>query len=176
MSFGRDIVVTAYGHNNVIEKIAISFFDESKDDHWRNKRDNAHAYCKMINSLEIKGDSWIFANLVPENTPVSLDFFSPLGFPDYILKMTDRNLQKVFRETNNDDLAKAFKGCGESVLSKMFKNMSKRGGAMLREDMEHMGPIKLKDAEESQEKIMAIIRHLEDVGEISITYSKKEEL
>ena len=62
------------------------------------------------------------------------------------------------------------------VQEKIFKNMSKRAATMLKEDMEYMGPIRLKDVEEAQQKIVSIIRHLEDTGEIVIARSGEDEM
>jgi flagellar motor switch protein FliG len=62
------------------------------------------------------------------------------------------------------------------VQDKIFRNMSKRAAQMLKEDMEFMGPVRLKDVEEAQQKIVAIIRHLEDIGEIVVARSGEDEL
>jgi flagellar motor switch protein FliG len=62
------------------------------------------------------------------------------------------------------------------VQEKIFRNMSKRAAAMLKDDMEFMGPVRLKDVEESQQKIVSIIRHLEDQGEIVVARAGEDEL
>jgi flagellar motor switch protein FliG len=83
-----------------------------------------------------------------------------------IVMLDDRSIQKVMREVDSQELAKALKGVDVEVQDKVFRNMSRRAAIMLREDMEFMGPIRLKDVEESQHKIIAIIKQLEDSGEI----------
>lgn len=73
-------------------------------------------------------------------------------------------------------MAKALKAVDTEVQDKIFKNMSKRAANMLKEDMEFMGLIRLKDVEEAQQKIVAIIRHLEDNGDIVIARSGEDEM
>ena len=76
-------------------------------------------------------------------------------------------MQRVDRR----ELAKALKGETEAIQEKIFNNMSKRAVQMIKEDMEVIGPIPKKDIKEAQEKIAAIIHHLEDTGVIVINYS-----
>lgn len=96
-------------------------------------------------------------------------------FEDIVL-LDDRAIQKVLREVDNQDLAKALKSVDSEVQDKIFKNMSKRAANLLREDMDFMGPIRLKDVEDSQQKIVNIIRKLEDQGEIVVARAGEEEL
>jgi flagellar motor switch protein FliG len=96
-------------------------------------------------------------------------------FEDIVL-LDDRSIQKVLREVDGQELAKALKGVDNEVCEKIFKNMSKRAASMLKEDMEYMGPVRLKDVEEAQQKIVSIIRHLEETGEIIISRGEGDEL
>jgi len=93
-----------------------------------------------------------------------------------IVMLDDRAIQKVMREVDSQDLAKAIKGARTDVQDKIFRNMSRRAADMLKEDMEYMGPVRLKDVEEAQQKIVVIIRHLEDTGEIVIGRTGEDEL
>ena len=96
-------------------------------------------------------------------------------FEDIVL-LDDRSIQKVLREVDTQDLAKALKGVDAEVQEKIFKNMSKRAASLLREDMDFMGPIRLRDVEESQQKIVNIIRKLEESGDIIVARAGEEEL
>jgi flagellar motor switch protein FliG len=80
------------------------------------------------------------------------------------------------REVDTQDLAKALKGVDAEVQEKIFRNMSKRASALLREDMDFMGPIRLRDVEEAQQKIVNIIRKLEEAGDIVVARAGEEEL
>ena len=96
-------------------------------------------------------------------------------FEDIVL-LDDRAIQKVLREVDTAELAKALRGVEGEVQDKIFKNMSKRAAALLKEEMEYMGPIRLKDVEETQQKIVSIIRKLEDSGEIVVARSGEDEM
>ncbi|MCS6985652.1 MAG: flagellar motor switch protein FliG [Leptospiraceae bacterium] len=96
-------------------------------------------------------------------------------FEDIVL-LDDKAIQKVLRELDNQDLAKALKSVDTEVQEKIFKNMSKRAATLLREDMEFLGPIRLKDVEEAQQKIVNIIRKLEEEGEIVVARAGEDEL
>lgn len=96
-------------------------------------------------------------------------------FEDIVL-LDDRAIQKVMREVDNTDLAKALKSVDSEVQDKIFKNMSKRAANLLREDMDFMGPVRLKDVEDAQQKIVNIIRKLEEAGEIVVARAGEDEL
>ncbi|MCL2008577.1 MAG: hypothetical protein FWG77_10895 [Treponema sp.] len=96
---------------------------------------------------------------------IDLNVFS---FKD-IVHLNDRHIQKVLREADILDLAKALRFSNIEFQDKLFKNMSRRAVSMLKEDMEFMGEINLADAEHAQEKIIRIIRKLEDTGEITVS-------
>ena len=85
-----------------------------------------------------------------------------------ILLLDNRSIQKVLRDTDQQELAKALKGVDTEVQDKIFGNMSKLAASMLKEDMEFMGPVRLEDVEAAQAKIVRTIFQLEDKGDISI--------
>lgn len=96
-------------------------------------------------------------------------------FEDIVL-LDDRSIQKVLREVDSQELAKALKAVDSEVQDKIFRNMSKRASALLKEDMDFMGPIRLRDVEESQQKIVNIIRKLEEQGDIVIARAGEDEI
>jgi hypothetical protein len=174
MSNEKSTVITVYGHNKVIDKIAVSLFDKSKGDYYSpSDESNAKTYCGTINGLKLEGESWVFAKIVSENTQYALDAFLPVKF-DIILNLDDRAIQKILREVDSQELAKALKERNEMVQEKIFKNMSKRAVQMLKEDMDLMGPVRITDVKETQEKIVSIICHLEQTGEIIVPFIKGE--
>lgn len=93
-----------------------------------------------------------------------------------IMSLDDRAIQRVLRDVDNNDLAIALKGSNEEVQNVIFNNLSKRLAAMIKEDMEFMGPVRMKDVEEAQQKIVNIIRKLEDSGEIVISRGGGDEI
>lgn len=93
-----------------------------------------------------------------------------------IVMIDDRSVQRVLREVESQDLALALKGASNEVAQKIFKNMSQRAGEMLREDIEFMGPVRLRDVEEAQQRIVNIIRRLEETGEIVVARGGGDEI
>ena len=167
MGSDRSLVVTAYGHGKVVDKIAVSCFDE----YGYRANHNSKSYCDTINSLELKDGAWVVAHVVKENTPFSLDLFVAEDFDSLILSLDNRSLQKVLREMASWTLCKAIRGLSEELSDKFYSNMSKRAAQMLREDIEYQGPVRLKDSEEARQEIIRVIKHLEDTGEIVIRQS-----
>jgi len=82
--------------------------------------------------------------------------------------MDDRSIQIVMRALDSLALAKSLKGEGKVVRDAFFRNMSERAAAMIKEDMQYMGPIRLEDVVAAQESILALVERLKDTGEIVI--------
>jgi flagellar motor switch protein FliG len=85
-----------------------------------------------------------------------------------IVNIDNRSIQRIIRDIENSDLQLALKVASEEVRESIFKNMSKRMSETFREEMEYMGPVRLRDVEEAQTRIVATIRRLEEAGEIII--------
>ncbi len=85
-----------------------------------------------------------------------------------IMMVDDRGIQSVLKEIDNADLALALRTASEELKEKIFKNMSERASQLIREDMEYMGPVRVSDVEAAQQKIVDVVRRLEDSGEIVI--------
>lgn len=93
-----------------------------------------------------------------------------------IVMIDDRSIQRVLREVESQDLALALKGASSEVGTKIFSNMSTRAAETLKEDIEFMGPVRLRDVEESQQRIVNVIRRLEDSGEIVVARGGGDEV
>jgi flagellar motor switch protein FliG len=85
-----------------------------------------------------------------------------------ILLVNDKGIQSVLKEVDNDELSLALKTASEELKQKIFKNMSERASQLIAEDMQYMGPVRVSDVESAQQKIVDIVRRLEDAGEIII--------
>ncbi|MBI4578508.1 MAG: flagellar motor switch protein FliG, partial [Planctomycetes bacterium] len=83
-----------------------------------------------------------------------------------ILLLDDRGIQAVLKEIENDELALALKTASEEMKEKIFHNMSERASQLIKEEMEYMGPVRLSDVEAAQQRIVDVVRRLEDAGEI----------
>jgi flagellar motor switch protein FliG len=85
-----------------------------------------------------------------------------------ILLVNDKGIQAVLKEVDNEELAIALKTASPELQEKIFKNMSERAASLIKEEMQFMGPVRVSDVEQAQQKIVDIVRRLEDSGEIII--------
>ena len=89
-------------------------------------------------------------------------------FEDVML-VDDKGIQIVLKEIENDELALALKTASPDLRDKIFRNMSERAAQLIQEEMEYMGPVRVSDVENAQQKIVDVVRRLEDAGEIIIS-------
>src|SRR5271170_2124800 len=85
-----------------------------------------------------------------------------------ILLVNDKGIQAVLKEVDNEELSLALKTASQELKDKIFKNMSERAAQLIQEDMQYMGPVRVSDVESAQQKIVDVVRRLEDAGEIII--------
>lgn len=123
---------------------------------------------EILNLVKRATEKNIIKTLEEENQILAEEIKKRIFVFEDIVILDDRSTQKVLREVDALELAKALKNADENIRDKIFKNMSKKAATMLKEDIEFMGPVRLKDVEEAQMKILSIIRRLEDSGEIVI--------
>ena len=93
-----------------------------------------------------------------------------------IINLDDRSVQQILKEVDMKEVATACKGTSAEVQEKMFKNMSERASTQLKEDMEFMGPTRVRVVEEAQQRIVAIIRRLEEAGELELSRGGEDEI
>lgn len=86
-----------------------------------------------------------------------------------IMLVNDRGIQAVLKEIENETLALALKTASPELMEKIFRNMSERAAQLIREDMEYMGPVRVSDVEAAQQKIVDVVRRLEEAGEVIIS-------
>ena len=96
-------------------------------------------------------------------------------FEDIVL-LDDRGIQLVLREVDTKDLALALKGTNEEVAEKIFSNMSTRASTMLKEDIQFMGPVRVREVEEAKQKLVKVIRKLEEAGAVVISRGGADEI
>ncbi|MCL0028202.1 flagellar motor switch protein FliG, partial [Peptococcaceae bacterium] len=123
----------------------------------------------ILNRVDRSTEKTIFEKLEQTDPTLAEEVRMRMFIFEDIVKLHDVSIQKVLREVDTRDLALAMKGANEEVNERIFKNMSKRAAAMLKEEIEYMGPVRLRDVEEAQQKIVNVIRKLEESGEIVIS-------
>ncbi|MBR6665967.1 MAG: flagellar motor switch protein FliG [Lachnospiraceae bacterium] len=127
------------------------------------------AVVDILNSVDRGTEKHIMESLEIEEPELADEIRKKMFVFEDILLLDDRAIQRVLRDVANDDLTMALKSANEQVQTAIFNNMSKRLAVMIKEDMEFMGPVRMKDVEEAQQKIVNIIRKLEDAGEIIVS-------
>ena len=131
---------------------------------------------EILNLVDRSSEKSIIESLEEDDAELAEEIKKRMFVFEDIVLLDDRAIQRVLREVDSQELSKALKSVDVEVQDKVFKNMSKRAASMLKEDMEFMGPVRLKDVEDAQQKIVASIRRLEDSGEIVIARSGEDEL
>lgn len=134
------------------------------------------AVVEILNTVDRSTEKHIMESLEIEEPELADEIRKKMFVFEDILLLDDRAIQRVLRDVDNNDLAMALKGANEEVQNAIFNNLSKRLAVMIKEDMDFMGPIRMKDVEEAQQKIVNIIRKLEDSGEIVISRGGGDEI
>ena len=134
------------------------------------------AVVEILNTVDRGTEKHIMETLEIEEPELADEIRKKMFVFEDILLLDDRAIQRVLRDVDNSDLAIALKGSNEEVQNAIFNNLSKRLAVMIKEDMEFMGPVRMKDVEEAQQKIVNIIRKLEDSAEIVISRGGGDEI
>ena len=134
------------------------------------------AVVDILNTVDRGTEKHIMETLEIEEPEMADEIRKKMFVFEDILLLDDRAIQRVLRDVDNGDLAMALKGANEEVQNAIFNNMSKRLAVMIKEDMDFMGPVRMKDVEEAQQKIVNVIRKLEDSAEIVISRGGGDEI
>ena len=134
------------------------------------------AIVEVLNRVDRNTEKTIIETLEVDNPELAEDIKRLMFVFEDIVMLDDRSLQMVLREVDTKDLSLAMKSAGQDVSDKIYKNMSKRAADMLREEIEYMGPVKIRDVEEAQQKVVNVIRTLEEKGEIVVSRGQGDEM
>ncbi len=134
------------------------------------------AIVEILNTVDRGTEKNIMENLDIEEPELADEIRHKMFVFEDILTLDNRSIQRVLREVDNNELAIALKAANEDVQNVIFENLSSRLATMIREDMEFMGPVRMKDVEDAQQRIVNIIRKLEDSGDIVISRGGGDEI
>ncbi|MBU3180644.1 flagellar motor switch protein FliG [Clostridium psychrophilum] len=123
----------------------------------------------ILNQVDRNTEKNITEGLEKEDVELAEKVKNSMFVFEDIITLDDVSIQRFLREIDAKDLSLALKGCSEEVQDVIFKNQSKRASASLKEDMEFLGPVRLVDVEKSQQKIVDVLRRLDEAGEIVIS-------
>ncbi|MBS4539842.1 flagellar motor switch protein FliG [Clostridium sp. D2Q-11] len=120
----------------------------------------------ILNAVDRGTEKHIMEELELDDAELSEEIRRRMFVFEDIVTLDGKSIQRFIREIDNSQWSIALKGASEEVKEVIFTNMSKRLVEIIKEDMEFMGPVRLKDIEEAQQNIVNVIRKLEDAGEI----------
>lgn len=130
----------------------------------------------ILNSVDRGTEKNILENLERQNRDLADEIKRRMFVFEDIAKLDNRSIQRIISEVDINDLILAIRNTTENVSKVLFANMSKRLQETIREDMEYMGPVRLREVEEAQQKIVNIVRKLEEVGEIVIIRGREDDI
>lgn len=126
------------------------------------------AVVEVLNGVDRSTERTILDALEIQDPELAEEIKKRMFVFEDVVTLDNRAIQRVIREVENDDLRLSLKVASEEVQGVIFENMSTRMAETFKEEMEYMGPVRLRDVEEAQQRIVASIRRLEEVGEIVI--------
>jgi len=130
----------------------------------------------ILNRVDRGTEKNILESLEEEDQELTDEIRRKLFTFEDVVTLDDRAVQRFLREVDSKKLALALKTVNDDLKDKIFKNMSQRAGEMLREELEYLGPVRLRDVEEAQQEIINVVRRLEEEGEIIIARGGEEEI
>ena len=131
---------------------------------------------EVLNRVDRATERTIMETLEEEDPELAEEIKKRMFVFEDITLLSDRDIQLIVREVDSNEWALALKTASEEVADRIFRNMSKRAAEMLKEEMEYLGPVRLRDVEEAQQKIVGIIRRLEEAGEIVVVRGGEDEI
>ncbi|MBI5206318.1 MAG: flagellar motor switch protein FliG [Candidatus Firestonebacteria bacterium] len=130
---------------------------------------------EILNRVDRNTEKRILSELEQKKPELATDIKKLMFIFEDLNLVDDKSIQRILKETDTKDLAIALKGASQQIKEKIFHNMSERAAAMIKEDMEFMGPVRIRDVDNSQQKIVAIVRKLEETEEIVVPGRGREE-
>ena len=123
---------------------------------------------EILNLVDRTTEKGILENLEEEDPDLVEQIRRLMFVFEDIINVNDKGIQQVLKEVEHEELALALKTASEELKAKIFKNMSERAATLIKEDMEFMGPVRLADVEAAQQRIVDIVRRLEESGDVII--------
>jgi len=126
------------------------------------------AVAELMNNVDKTTEEQIFSRLEEDDPELAEQIRQLMFVFEDLINVDDRGIRSLLKEVRNEDLTVALKTSSEGLKSKVLNNVSERAAAMIQEDLEVMGPVRLSEVEQSQQKIIQIARRLEKEGKIVI--------
>jgi flagellar motor switch protein FliG len=140
-----------------------------------NRRDSHELMADIFNNLDRNAEGRFMASLEERNRDAAEKIKALMFTFEDLLRLDPGGVQTLIRGVENNRLALALKGSSDAIRDLFFSNMSERAAKILREDMDAMGPVRLRDVDESQSEIVATAKDLADRGEIMLADNKDDD-
>jgi len=134
------------------------------------------AAVEILNHVDRGTEKTIMEALEEDDPELAEEIRKRMFVFEDIVNLDDRAIQLIIREVESRDLALALKTASEEVADRIYRNMSKRAASLLKEDIDFMGPVRLRDIEEAQSRIVSVVRRLEEAGDLIISRGGEDEL
>ena len=131
---------------------------------------------EILNQVDRATEKTIMEALEEDDPELAEEIRKRMFVFEDIVTLDDRAIQLIIREVDSRDLALALKTASEEVADRIYRNMSKRAANLLKEDIEFMGPVRLRDIEEAQSRVVSVVRRLEESGDLIISRGEEDEL
>ena len=154
-----------------VEKVLESRIDFSQGGH---KLGGVKAAAEILNLVGQRYEKHILNGIAKENPELATEIKNLMFVFEDIITLDDRSIQKILKEVDHKELALALKTASEELKNKIMTNMSKRACDLILEELKFMGPVRLREVEEVQQKVIDIVRRLEDEGQIVIATSEDQ--
>ncbi len=126
------------------------------------------AVAEILNAVDRATEEEVLSEIEEESAQMAEEIRNLMFVFDDIKSLDDRHIRELLKEISNEDLTLALKGASEDLQEKFFGNLSERAAAMIREDLEIMGPVRLSDVESAQQNVVKTVRRLEVENRIQI--------
>jgi flagellar motor switch protein FliG len=133
------------------------------------------AVAEILNVIGRQTERTILENMAQDDAELVEEIRRLMFVFEDITKLSDKDIQSILKNVETGQWAIALKGCSEELKKKILGNMSQRAAAMLLEESEFLGAVRLSDVETTQQQIVDVVRRLEDAGEISVSSNSAEE-
>jgi len=141
----------------------------------RSQVGGVQAVAEILNLVDRSTEKNIIGVLERENPDLTTQIKNLMFVFEDMLHLGDREIQRVLKDVDSRDLAVALKLASEEVKAKIFGNLSQRAAEMLKDELEFLGPVRLKNVEDAQKRIVEAVRRLDEAGEIHISRGGKGE-
>ena len=140
------------------------------------KQGGVRVVAEILNQMDSSMETAIMKGFEEQKQTLAEEIRKLMFVFEDLIQVDDKSIMAILKEVNNENLMTALKTASDELKEKIFKNMSERASQMLREDLEVMGPVRLKDVEAAQQAILKIAKKLESEGKIMLVSKGKEEV